>query len=190
MEAAAAPHGIRFLELPANEDPEGAKRFLEVQPHVSFGVMTSGPPAAIGVAGLVMTAPNMTRAESDPELVYHFAKWMDENYDLYKDAHPYCQSMTIDVTMNILDTWFLPAHDGLIKYLKEKGLWTAAHDTRQTQNIELVTKYVEAYQEAIDMADYQGITVDPENEEWIELWENHKKELGLSMFKLFLGLEE
>ena len=40
------------------------------------------------------------------------------------------------------------------------------------------------------MADDQGIAVDPENEEWIELWENHKKQLNLPECKMFLGLEE
>lgn len=189
MEAAAAPHGIRWLDLNAEEDPEGAKRFLEFQPTATFGVMSQSPEAT-GVWGINALVPTMTRAEEDPELVYHFAKWLDENYDLYKDNHMWNQYMTIDNTMAILETWFIPAHDGLIKYLKEKGLWTAAHDVRQAQNIELVTSFVEAYQEAIYMADDQGIAVDPENEEWIELWENYKKQLGLPKIKMYVDLEE
>jgi len=189
MEAAAAPHGIRFLALNPEEDPEGAKKFLEFQPTVAFGVM-SAIPQCKGVWGIHGTNPIMTRAEEDPELVYHYAKWLDENYDLYKDNHAWNKFMTIDNVMVILETWYLPAHDGLIKYLKEKGLWTAANDARQAQNIEFVTRWVEAYHEAIDLADDQGIAVDPENEEWIELWENHKKQLNLPECKMFLGLEE
>jgi len=189
MEAAAAPYGIRWLDFPYDEDPEGAKRYLEARPTDSLGVM-SQTPECTGVRGKVEITAIMTRAETDPEMVYHWAKWIDENYDLYKDNHMFNQYMTIDNTMRLLETWFLPAHDGLIKYLKEKGLWTAAHDVRQAQNIELVTRYVEAYQEAIDMADEQGIMVTPENEEWVELWENQKQELGLPIFKMFLGLEE
>jgi len=144
----------------------------------------------MGVRGIVGINPLMTREDADTELVYHVAKWLDENYDLYKDNHAWNQYMTIDNLMNILETWFVPAHDGLIKYLKEKGLWTAAHDARQAQNVELITRYCDAFQEAIDLADDQGIDVNPENEEWIELWENYKKQLGLPKCKTFLGLEE
>lgn len=189
MEAAAAPHGIRWLDLPANDDPEGVKRFLEFQPTATFSVMSQSPEAT-GVWGINNLAPMMTRAETDPELVYHWAKWLDENYDLYKDNHIWNQYITIDNTMATLETWYLPVHDGLITYLKEKGRWTAAHDARQAQNIELVTRYVEAYQEAINLADDQEILVNPENEEWIELWENYKKQLGLPKIKMHIGLEE
>jgi hypothetical protein len=97
--------------------------------------------------------------------------------------------MTIDVLMDVIETWFIPAHDGLITYLKEKGLWTTAHDARQAQNIEFVTKYVEAYKEAIILADDQAIPVNPENEEWVELWESHKQKLGLPETRMFIGLE-
>ena len=189
FEAAAAPHGIRYLNLPYDEDPEGAMRFLAVQPVATLGVMSQSPDC-MGVRGIVGINPLMTREDADTELVYHVAKWLDENYDLYKDNHAWNQYMTIDNLMNILETWFVPAHDGLIKYLKEKGLWTAAHDARQAQNVELITRYCDAFQEAIDLADDQGIDVNPENEEWIELWENYKKQLGLPKCKTFLGLEE
>ncbi|GAI05460.1 unnamed protein product [marine sediment metagenome] len=189
MEAATAPHGIRWLPLPYKEDPEGAKRFIEIRPTLGFGVMSQSPEAT-GVPSIVGMTPIQTRADADPELVYHFAKWMDENHDLYKDNYPDLKNATRDTLMALVETYFLPAHDGLIKYLKELGLWTEAHDARQVQNIAKITRYVDAYQEAIDMADEQGITVDPANEEWLELWENHKKRLGLTVFKMFVGLEE
>ena len=187
-EAAAAPHGIRFVNFPYQEDPEGAKRFLAVWPIISFGKMTQGPPDAIvGITSTQGITGTYVTADADPELVYHYAKWLDENYDLYKDNHVWNQYMTMDLTMNLLETCFIPAHDGLIKYLKEKGMWTAAHDARQAQNVELITTWVDAFQEAIDMADDQGIQVTPENEEWMELWENQKKDLP--KFKMFLGLD-
>lgn len=184
MEAAAAPHGIRFLDL-----QEGAKRFLEVAPITGFGVMSQSPECT-GVRGSASITGLYCRADADPDLVYHYAKWLDENYDLFKDCHVWNQYMTLDNTATLTETCFLPAHDGLIKYLKEKGLWTAAHDARQAQNIELITRYCDAYQKAIDMADEKGIAVTPENEEWMELWENYKKQLGLPKIRMFTGLEE
>ncbi len=187
-EAAAAPHGIRWLELPYDEDPEGAKRYLDVQPTHSFGVMFMGEPSAIGVKSIVNISPDMTSTETDPELVYQWAKWMDENYDSFKDTHANNISMSLDVTMRLTETSFVPPHEGLVRDPTELGKWTPAHEARRQQNIDLLTKYEEAYQDALDMADDQGILVDPENEEWAELWENYKQELGLPGFSLFLGL--
>jgi len=127
--------------------------------------------------------------ETDPEMVYHYAKWLDENYDVYKDNHAWNKYMSIDILMQMVETSFIPVHDGLIKYLKEKGLWTAAHDARQEQNIELVTRYVDAFQEAIEMADDQGVIVDPSNEEWAELWYNYRDSLGLPPYRMFTGID-
>jgi len=191
FEAAASPHGIRFIPLPYEEDPEGALRFLEVDPSIAFGVMSLGPPEVCqGIPSIVFACPTVTRAETDPELVYRTAKWLDENYDRVKETHAANANMSIDVLMTLMETHFVPAHDGLIRYLKEKGLWTAAHDARQAQNVELITRYCEAYQEAMDMADEQDIDVTPTNEEWLELWENYKQELKLPLATMFLGLEE
>jgi len=53
-----------------------------------------------------------------------------------------------------------------------------------------MNRYEEAYDEAITLAGEEGITVDPTNDDWIELWEGYKQELALPLFKQFLGLEE
>jgi hypothetical protein len=90
--------------------------------------------------------------------------------------------------MEELDTTFIPCHDGLIKYLKELGLWTDAHEERQKQNVELMDKYIEATQQAHWMADEKGIIVSAENQEWVDLWENYKKELALPVFDILPSL--
>ena len=145
----------------------------------AVGVMTSGSVSAIH-----------TTADWDTELVYNYVKWMDENYDLYKDNHAWCKYMTLDTTMEVVETYYVPAHDGLVKYLQEKGLWTPAHEARQQQNIELLDRYIEAYQTAIKMADDKGIDVQPDGDEWIEFWVNYKKQIGLDRFVMFIGLDE
>jgi hypothetical protein len=66
-------------------------------------------------------------------------------------------------------------------------LWTPAHEARRQQNIDLINRWVEAYQAALDMADERGIEVTPENEEWLELWDSYKEDLPV--FKWFLGLD-
>ncbi|MFC2003740.1 TAXI family TRAP transporter solute-binding subunit [Chloroflexota bacterium] len=179
QEVAAGPHGVRVLELPAKEDPEGAKRARSFYRRTVYAPAKIGIKEGLGVTVWILMSYLETRADTDPEFVYHFAKWLGENLDAYKDKHTLCQYMGIDEFVGYLDNAFLPVHEGTIRYLKEKGKWTDALKTRNEQNITLVSRYVEAYEKAIGMADDKGIKVDPSNEAWMELWENYKKELGL-----------
>ena len=87
--------------------------------------------------------------------------------------------------MELAEKEFVPLHNGAVKYLEEIGRWTEAHEARRQQNIDLMTRYEQAYAEAIDLADAKGITVDPANEEWQELWKNYREDLGLPPFRLF-----
>jgi len=191
FEAEAAPHGLHWIPMPAKEDPEGAARYLAVEPAVQFFPVPpgGGVESSIGVPMMGSASAIHVRADADTELVYNMAKWFDTKYDLYKDNHAWNKWMTIDTVMELVESYFVPAHDGLVKYLEEKGLWTPAHEARQQQNIEFLTRYVDAYQTAINMADEQGIAVDPENDEWIQLWVDYKEELNLPVFRMFVGLD-
>lgn len=187
-EAASAPYGIRFLDLNSDKDPDGAARFRKNDPAYAFGPILSGVPEARGKWGTTGATLEVTRAGSDPELVYYFAKWLDENYPRYREAFDTNEHMTIDALMNALERTMIPAHDGLIKYLKEKGLWTPAHDKRQATNVAVVTAWCNAYPEAIKLADSKGIKVDPTNEAWIKLWQDFQKEKHLPKIGLHQSL--
>jgi len=190
IEAEAAPHSIRWIPMDPNADPEGAARFVEARPDTTFGIMDQGVPSAHGVPSVSSVSTYVTTAEAPTDLVYNLVKWLDENYDKYKGAHPWAASMTVDNVLVTAETDFIPLHDGTVKYLEELGKWTPKHEARRQENIELIERYVVAFDEAIDMADEQKIKVDPENEEWIELWQNHVKSLNLPHFKKFLtGLD-
>ncbi len=112
------------------------------------------------------------------------AKWLHQNFDAYKDLHEACPRMSIKYFRNTLDGTYLPVHEGTIRYLKEVGMWTAADDTRQEYNVRLVDWYTEAYETATAMADKEGISIDPQNKEWVELWGNHKEEIGIPRFRI------
>ncbi|MEW6142896.1 MAG: TAXI family TRAP transporter solute-binding subunit [Chloroflexota bacterium] len=188
-EAEKNPHGLKWIELNAEKDPEGAKRFKAVDPLVNFGICPEGGvKSAVGVWCTEGINLELTAARTSPELVYHIAKWMDENYERYKSSHPENRFRTRTVLLEGLKHTFVPCHDGLIQYLKELKLWTPAHERRQKQNLELVTRYCEAYQAAIRLADSKGLSVVTDNPEWVKLWEDYKKEKGLPPFKLFSDL--
>ncbi len=182
------PHGIRWIDLNPETDPEGAKRFWAVKPLITFGPIFSGVPSSIGHWGTCGTSLYFTREQTDASFVYHLARWLDENYHRFKNLHPWNEFMRRDILLEELKRTFVPCHEGLVLYLKELGLWTSAHDRRQKANIELVSRYCTAYDEAIAMADRKGISIEPKNPAWVELWESYKKKLDLPPFRVFQSL--
>ena len=103
-----------------------------------------------------------------------FPQWFDEKFDLYKDNHPIAAGMTIENAMTLAESYFIPYHEGAVRYLKELGAWTPAAEARQKFNVETLDGYVNAWQAALLDADSKGIEVNPKNKEWIELWYSYK----------------
>ena len=187
FEAESGPHGVRFLEMYPNKDPDGAKRFWSVMPVQTFAPATVGIEAGHGV-WMFATAFFMTVEEdTDTDLAYNLAKWFHENLDKYKDKYVLNPTMSLDSCAGLLKYSYLPVHEGTIKYLKEVGKWGAEEDALQKANIELVNAYYEAYQEAVRMADEKGIKVDPQNEEWTKFWDDYRNGLNLPPIKLASG---
>jgi len=175
-ESAAMPGGINVLALDTKKDPEGAKRFFEHALVRAPAVVTEGIEASIGVPSFTQPFAFHAHADLDPELVYHFVKWLAENQDAYKDKHPNCKYMSLDESMKFISISALPIHEGTIRYLKEVGRWTAEFDTANEEAMKLLTRYIEAYEAAIAEADKKKIKVSPTNEEWMALWESYKKD--------------
>lgn len=173
-EAAAAPGGIRFLDLNSELDPDGAARLNEDIPGTQFAPMAVGPEGAIGVWGTITHKLIVTREASDPELVYNFVKWLDENHDLYKETYATNKFMTLDNLVSGLESTFIPAHEGLIQYLDEQEIWNEAMEQHNQENLTIMNELITAYEDAIVQADAAGIDVDPTNVDWIKFWEKYK----------------
>jgi hypothetical protein len=176
-EAEVSPRGIAWIELDAEADPEGQARYMEHVPSASFGVIQNGVPSVRGTLGLTSIPAYMTRLDSDPELVYRIVKWLDENYDVFKVNHPWSEWQTLENTMSISETEWQPIHAGTVRYFEELGLWTPAHEVRRQQNIDLMQRWVDAYDACIAFADETGIDVTPENQEWMDLWASYSEDL-------------
>jgi len=187
-EAASAPQGIRFLDLNSDKDPEGAKRFRLVDPSYCFGPILSGVPEARGHWGTVGYTSEVTHAASDPELIYHLVQWLDSNFERYKKSFDSNEFMDIANVIECLKTTCLPVHEGTIRFLKERGLWTPDHDRRQATNLAMIDAYIKAYPEVIKLAESKGIKIDPTNKAWIDLWEGYKREKHLPRFGLHQSL--
>jgi TRAP-type uncharacterized transport system substrate-binding protein len=187
-EAEKQSGGIRWLEMNAEKDPEGAKRFHEVDPMEGFGVMFVGVPSCIGKWGIVGTHLMLAHRDTDRILVYRTVSWLHRHYDVIKDRHEKLKWANLETVLAELKQTFLPVHEGLRQTLKEEGVWTNALEERSQANAALVDRYCEAYQECIDTADERGIPVRAENPAWVDLWEGYKKEKALPPLRPFEGL--
>jgi TRAP-type uncharacterized transport system substrate-binding protein len=190
QEAQAGPHGIRWLDLNSDEDPEGAKRFNEYMPCHFNAPITVGVESAIGHWGWGSAGMLWTLAETDTELIYNLNKWLDENYDSYKNLDINLPSFTIDNLRMVADWAYLPFHEGTVKYMKEKGLWTADDDIRQEYNFTKMKAYVDGYPDAIKKAEAAGIKIDAENADWQKFWADYKVANGLTPFHIIRDINE
>jgi len=189
-EAAKNPLGLGLVETNAEKDPEGARRFREKDPLVNFGIIPEESlKCAGGKWGTQGLNLELTNERVDAGLIYHIARWLDENYDRYKDRHRENRFRTRSWLMKALEQTFVPAHEGLIAYLKDLKLWTDQHEQRQQKNLETLTRYCDDYQKLIWAADDANIEVTPINEKWVRLWTEYRDAV-LPPIKLFTSLDD
>jgi len=160
-----SPRGIRWLEVPA-DDEEGWKRLRAVAPFfqpytetVGAGISEENPVDILAYRYPVL----VVRSDTDADLVYAFTKALDETYDMYKDA------------TSVMPRWDLkqagvpaadaPFHEGAIRYLKEKGIWT---DEAQAWN-EARTKRLNVLRDAWKKAVAEGDG--KSDEEFAAIWD-------------------
>lgn len=190
MEASASPHGVRYIALNPHDNPAGAQAFLAKSPLYDFGPITAGPQNVVGTWSIVSYKYLGTGMDTDPELVYNMAKWLDENYDQYKDRYASNKNMTIGDLTAALQTIYIPVHPGLVKYLTEKGVWNADYEARNRVNIALFQDYCAAYKAAMSDAAARGIEIKSSNPAWITFWEDYKQSSGLTAIRMHLSLTE
>jgi len=191
IEQAAGRHGLRFLELPYDEDPEGAKKFQNL-----FTVMMWGKAPEVGVKEmwgirtLLLGSTLYARDDMPDDLAYNIIKWFDENYDSFKDKAPTLDQYTLKTTRQIIDVTPNPVHPGTIRYLKEKGMWTAKDDLLQEYNIRLQEGYIKLWNIARDQASKQNIKVAADSQEFTDLWYNLKIEKKIPRYRTLQSEEE
>jgi multimeric flavodoxin WrbA len=184
------PIGIRWLDMNSDKDPEGAARFREVDPLIDFGPMFNGVPSSIGVWATTGTSLYTTHRDTHKILIYRTAKWLHENYERIKERHSWCEWMNIDVLLEELERTFIPVHDGLKLLLQETGHWTNAMEVRSEANAALIDRYVVAFQECKDMADAKEMIMSPDNAEWIDMWENYRRQQGIPEIQMYMNQAE
>jgi hypothetical protein len=169
FEIAENPHGVRVIAFPT-ENEEGWNRFKEIAPLGAAAECDMGIPAAIGVEVIIFDYQSATLLDVDDELIYRVAKFMDEAFDEYKDNHPNCINMAREKTAQYIERTALPFHPGAVRYFKEIGIWDEDDEEWNNERLGWFDLYEEAWQDALEEAAEQQITVDAENQEWLDLW--------------------
>jgi len=123
----ASPRGLYWVPLP-HGDKEGWARLKKIAPYFAPHIAT------IGSGGISKDNPHVgasypypvltCNANEDADLVYNLVKAIDLYYDDFKDGSPGIGGWAL--SKQVFD-WAVPFHDGAIKYFKEKGVWTGAH---------------------------------------------------------------
>jgi hypothetical protein len=190
MESSNAPGGVSYIALDPAANPGGAAAFLELSPLYNFGPINVGPKNVVGIWGILSYKYLGAHLDADTELIYRLVRWLDENYEAYKDTYESNVQMTRADLLEVLETTYMPVHPGLIKYLEEKGLWSGALARRNEVNTALLERYISGYQDAMARAGAQGVEVKPNNPAWIKMWEDYKVEKGIPVIQMHVSLAQ
>jgi hypothetical protein len=115
--------------------------------------------------------PMVSYAKQSPEEVYQLVKAIDATFDSYKGATSTLVDWAAD-KVSVMPSG-VPFHEGTIKFLKEKGLWT---DEAEKKNQELIDRFAElkeAWEKTADEASAQGIG----EKDFADFWLKKKSEL-------------
>lgn len=168
-ELAESPRGLKWLGAPAS-NTEGWKRLTSIAPFFGPRVETVGAALSADNPAELMAYryPVLTvRADMSADDAYAFVKAMDETFDLYKNATKVMPRWSVDVAgVPPADAAF---HEGAIRYLKEKGIWTDEHqqwnDARVKRQQVLQAAWGETMAEGKDLSE----------EQFAELWQKNRQ---------------
>lgn len=181
-EAEAGPKGLRWLPLPEKAaDPAAYARYRALQPGYIPSKVVSGVKSSLGLNMDHAFQANHVRANADPEFVYHLAKWLDEHHEDFKKTFTHAWMMSMASMKTFLDAGALqPLHEGAIRYLKEKSVWTDAYQARQEKLVALAKARVELWKATLAEAKAKGITVSPDSAEFAKLWKQKRADAGIT----------
>lgn len=172
-ELESSPMGISWPEfLP--DDKEGWKRLNAIAPWLSPGKCAIGP----GIKKdqpknlISYTYPQLvTYAKQSSDEVYSLVKAFDETFDMYKDADPELPEWAVARAGRTPAG--APFHEGSIRYLKEKGIWTAESEQWNQKFLARGKKMQEAWKVALQEAKSKGIS----DKDFVEFWLAKRKEI-------------
>lgn len=144
-ELESSPRGIHWVGVDPN-NKKAWERMNAVAPFFAPYSETVGAGMSVQKPAQVMSYRYpliVTRADMKADDVYAFMKAMDETFDMYKGA------------TKVMPRWNLslsgtppadaPFHEGAVRYLKERGTWTAEHEAWNQTRIKRLDALIAAW---------------------------------------------
>jgi len=178
IETASSPHGIYWFNLDPN-DKAACDRLFKFCPWTEVALVTryAGKEKGIKPFHALSYPYNMWAWDNTSvDTVYAYAKAMWESYDLYKSRHAELPNWNHENLTNTKGC-FYPYHQGVVKLLKEKGKWTAAHEKFQQTQLDNEKKRMALWAAAQKEAKAQKIKVG--SPQWAKFWWSKLAESGL-----------
>ncbi len=174
-EIEASPRGLVYPPFPPS-DKAGWERIRKVadffQPYretSGAGISKDKPIDLVGYRYPIIA----TYSGTDAAEVYSLVKAVDESMDLIRNLTG--SAANWDPKVSGKPPADAPWHDGAIRYLKEKGIWTAEHQAWQDQRMARLKKVQAGWADARKKFGSKG------DEAWPKFWEEYRvKTLGLA----------
>ncbi|MBK1875076.1 TAXI family TRAP transporter solute-binding subunit [Marinobacter sp. 1-3A] len=169
-ELAESPRGIRWLNMDP-EDTESWAKVNEVAPFfapfketIGAGISEENPVDIMAYRYPVLAV----KSDMDADTAYNMLKAVDETYPLYKAATAAMPRW--DINLAGVPAIDVPFHEGAIRYLKEKGIWTDEHQAWNDARTARLNALLEAWPKAV--AEGEGKS----DEEFAQIWEKHRQQ--------------
>ena len=169
----STPKGIFYPPFPA-DDKEGWARMLKIAPFLAPCKETKG--AGISAENPVDLVQyrfpiGVVYADADSDFVYNLTKALDETFSLYEKGHPTMPFWRIDLSG--VPPCDAPFHEGAIRYLKERGIWTTEHQNWNDAKIARMNKLRVVW----DKVHEEGLDKKLKTGEIIKLWMVEKEKI-------------
>lgn len=149
----ASPRGVYHPPM-AHNNADGWKRIQDIVPWYVQSICTDGPGIPGGnQEGVASVYPILIGLDSMTDAVaYGMTKAMVENFADYEKGAPAAYGWALD---RQLEDFYLPTHDGAIRYLKEVGKWTAKAQANQDKLLD---------RQAVLAKAWKGYSANPESD--------------------------
>jgi len=189
QDLASSPRGYAPISLHKDApttQAEAWKRLMAVNPLTTYGVATEGvPPVSEKVqhyGNNSAFASIETSADRDAGLVYTMAKAIYEAFDDYKDAVPGVKGFRPEEAARRIKDSFVPYHEGLIRYLKEKNLWTPEAEAHSQMLLKRETALQRAWDRMLGEAAGKEIKKDDFEDRWMAIRAEELKKDNLPIY--------
>ncbi|SNT76639.1 TRAP transporter solute receptor, TAXI family [Paracoccus seriniphilus] len=170
-ELAESPRGIHYAPLEADNAAgwEGLLKVLPIMSPSDEDVAAGLEEGEIAKMAAYRYPVITTTAEKSADDVYAFIKSLDESYELYKNGTATMSRWTLEKSGKpAID---VPFHEGAIRYLKEKGIWTKEDDAWNEKRIARMDALLAAWEEFLPQNEALS------DEEFSQAWMARRAEL-------------